>query len=285
MMRILLLGGTGFIGEYLAKKLKLRKDCQVLIAGRSDSLKNISYKSVEVLVVLTQPDNSIMEDVALFINSSQALKKVLYLSTFLLYPTSGSKSNEEVLPDPQSAYEKSKLQEELWLSKTIEKSDCKLCIARLGNVYGDVKNQGIVNRLILSAMGKNKELTIYGDSLSKTRDFIFIEDLVNLLEFLVFHNQQSKREIFNICFGIDINLGEVISQIERIMKKKVIFTKGEPVKGEKRVVCDNSKILKLSGYQFKFDLVKGLEKTCRNYLKFYSALQKDISSSGIMGYK
>lgn len=268
-MNILLLGGTGFIGEYLAKNLSKRKDCQVSVAGRNDSLENNSYKKTEVLVILTQPDENIMKGVVSFINTTTTLKKILYLSTFILYPDSVNKCNEEILPNPVSQYEKDKFQEELRLSEVIKNRDCKLSIVRLSNVYGDVKNAGIVNRLILSALGKNDNLTIYGDSLSKTRDFIFIEDTANLIEFLIFHNQQNQREVYNICSGINANLGEVISQIERILNKKIVFTPGDPVEGEKRIICDNSKIRKLSNYQFKFDLVKGLEKTCRNYLNFY----------------
>lgn len=268
-MNILLLGGTGFIGEYLAKNLNKRKDCQVKIVGRDHSLGDISYKDTEVLVVLTQPDDNTIRDIVTFINSTESLKKIIYLSTFLLYPDSTKQSDEEIMPAPVTPYEKDKLKEELLLSKFIENKKCKLCIARLGNVYGDVKNRGIVNRLIVSALGKNKNLTIYGDGLLKTRDFIFVEDAVNLLEFLIFYNQQNKKEIYNICSGKDVNLKEVINQIEKILKKKVFFKKGEPISGEKRITCDNSKILKLSGYQFKFNLVKGLEKTCRNYLKFH----------------
>ncbi len=268
-MNILLLGGTGFIGEYLTKNLNKRKDCQVSVAGRNDSMENNLYKNTEVLVILTQPDENIMKGVVSFINTTITLKKVLYLSTFLLYPDSVNKCSEEVLPAPVSKYETDKFQEELRLSEAIKNKDCKLSIVRLGNVYGDVKNAGIVNRLILSALGKNDNLTIYGDSLTKTRDFIFIEDAVNLMDFLIFYSQQGQREVYNICSGINANLGEVISQIERILNKKIVFTEGNPVVGEKRIICDNSKIRKLSNYQFKFDLVKGLEKTCRNYLNFY----------------
>lgn len=268
-MNVLLLGGSGFIGEYLAINLKLRKDCQVKIAGRNNSLKNTTYKDTEVLVVLTQPDKSIMEDVVLFIKSAPALKKIIYLSTLLLYPDSVKKSAEDVLPDPISQYEKDKYQEELLLSKSIDSNGCKLSIIRMGNVYGDVKSKGIVNRLILSALGKNDQLTIYGDSLSKIRDFIFVEDAVNLLEFLIFCNQQNKKEIYNICSGVATNLGQAINQIESILKRKVILKEGEPVFGEKRIACDNTKILKLSGYKFKFDFITGLEKTCKNYLKFH----------------
>lgn len=265
MIRILLLGGTGFIGEYLAKSLHKRNDCEILIAGRGSSLRNALYKDTEVIVVLTQPDKTVMEGVINFIKSSKLLRKILYCSTLLLYPP--GENSEEVLPDPLTAYEKAKFEEELTISEATGKSGCKLCIVRLANIYGNVKNRGIINHILLSLRRGDKDLIIQGDPKLKIRDYIFVEDAANLLELLIFYDQQKQKEIFNICSGVGTSVSHLIDKIESVSRKKISFKVGDPVLEKKAVVGNSSKILNLTRYKFKFDLTEGLDKTYKNYLK------------------
>lgn len=265
MMKIVLIGGNGFVGEYLAKSLHKKDGCEILIAGRGSSLRNALYKDTEVIVVLTQPDKTVMEDVTNFSKSSKLLRKILYCSTLLLYPQ--GENSEEVLPDPLTAYERAKFKEELILSEATGKSGCKLCIVRLANIYGDVKNKGIVNHILLSLQKGGKDLIIQGDPKLKIRDYIFVEDAANLLEFLIFYDQQKQKEIFNVCSGVGISVSHLIDKIESVSRKKISFKVGDPVLEKKAVVGNNSKILNLTRYKFKFDLTEGLDKTYKNYLK------------------
>ena len=57
-MNILLFGGTGFIGEYLARKLSSRKDCKITSVG-SSNVKEGNYLGAEIVVILTPPGSAV----------------------------------------------------------------------------------------------------------------------------------------------------------------------------------------------------------------------------------
>src|SRR3989344_6222458 len=136
-MRILLFGGMGFIGEYLAQKLSLRNDCKIKIVGRESKVQDFDS---EVVVILTQPGQA-LKDFLPIISSAHTIKKIVYCSTLLLYPNSQEKQDEGASLDPKTEYEKNKYEEELLLSTMTQKEKILLCIARLANVYGNIKNR------------------------------------------------------------------------------------------------------------------------------------------------
>lgn len=263
-MKVILLGGKGFIGEYLAKALDIACH-QVIVVEREQNLKDSQFENAQILAVLTQPDPKIIRDVVLAARSFKTLKKILYTSTLLLYPESEKKSDEKVLPVPLTSYEKNKYDEELLLVSGLQKTAVKLCIARLGNVYGDVKNKGVINNIYDSVL-KNLDLKILGDPKLKIRDYIFIEDAVSLLTFLISYNQKPQAEVFNICSAKGHSLNTVIEKIEKISGKKVNFKTGKGVSEKAINIGQNRKILKKSGYKMKYGLKSGLKKTYENYL-------------------
>lgn len=265
-MKIVLVGGTGFVGEYLSKNLNSRKKDEVVVAGRETSLRNCC-KDAQVIVVMTQPNRKVMKELADFTASAKSLNKIVYLSTLLLYPSSTKKNNEEKLPDPLTDYEKNKYKEELFLSEITKKYDRYLTIARLGNIYGDVKNKGIIN-LLFRALIQKEDLVIQGDPVKKIRDYIFIEDAVYFLEFLVFQSQKKQKEIFNVCTGKGTSLLKLIEKAGAISGGKINFISEEQIREKKAIRGDNRKILALSGYKIKYSLTKGLKKTYQNYLNY-----------------
>ncbi|MFH1822326.1 MAG: NAD(P)-dependent oxidoreductase [Patescibacteria group bacterium] len=326
-MRILLLGGTGFIGEYLAKNLSKRKDCQLdiiynyslppenkpdnisyykidltLFASRtratnaghanyalssmaqetatcpsapgrfsnshftkqSDNLKELVNKA-EILIILTQPNLGIINNLISVIRPGSCLKKIVYLSTTLLYNDSSEKKDESARLEPTTEYEKNKYIEEQKLAEFVNKFNLNLCIARLSNVYGDIKNKGLVGK-IFTVVLKDESIKINGSG-TQVRDYIFIEDAVNLLEFLIYYKQVNKQEIFNICTSQGHSVSELIKTIKKVIAKKINIINSPAILEKQTVVGDNNKIISLSGYKFKFNLLKGLEKTYINYKK------------------
>lgn len=269
MRKIILVGGNGFIGEYLYKLLIKRRDAKVQILDRSNFSDSIFYKEAEAVVILTPPSREVIQKIVSAIETSKKLKKIIYLSTILLYTDSILKHSEKDAVVPKSSYEKNKYQEELFISKVSKKAGYGLSIARLANVYGDIKNKGVINKLLVAVIKGKGNLTIQGDPNLKIRDYIFVEDAVKLLELLIFANQQKQIEVFNICSGKGITIKQVIDKMEKITKKKINVKIGKPILGEKRVIGKNNKILQLSGYELKYNFTDGLKKTYQNYLKAY----------------
>ena len=57
-MKVLLFGGRGFIGEYLARKLQERGKCRISITDKNAGELDFG---ADVIVILTQPGPPVME--------------------------------------------------------------------------------------------------------------------------------------------------------------------------------------------------------------------------------
>jgi UDP-glucose 4-epimerase len=283
-MKILLIGGSGFIGEYLTKKISAKKNCEIIVVYNSAFLKekftNVSYVKtdltkpdkglketvnlVDAIVIMTQPNEKIIDNLIKTIKPESFLKKIIYLSTILLYDNFIGKQDESFSLNPATDYERGKFQEENKLSKFIRKNDLKLCIVRLSNVYGDIKNKGLINFIFLSLLNE-KPMIINGEG-GSVRDYIFIEDVVNWLDFLIFWNQKKKEEIFNICTGKGYSVKEVVNTVEKIVGKKVEKINGPAALEKKKIIGNNDKIVNISSMNPRYNLKKGLKKTRESYL-------------------
>lgn len=284
-MRILLIGGTGFIGEYLAKKLGSRENGKIIVvgndfvspqknrsnieyiqtdlAGQSDDLEKLA-NSADIAVVMTQPNSKIIENFISSARSDGQLKKIVYLSSVLIYDNSQKKQDETFPQKPMTDYERGKCEEENKLMEFVAGKNIQLCITRLSNVYGNVKNRGLIN-FIFRALLDNGTLTINGKG-DSVRDYIFVEDVAKYLEFLIFANQTRNIEIFNVCSGEGYGVSEVISAVESMAGKKIKKRFGPAVVEKKKIIGDNSKILDLSGIKLHYAFDQGLQKAYKNYL-------------------
>ena len=187
------------------------------------------------------------------------------MSTLLVYPSLLKRQSETATLDPMTKYEQEKVKEEKLLSEFTKNNNIQLTIARLGNVYGDVKNKGIINYIFLSFF-KGNPLTINGDG-KQIRDYIFIEDVISYLKLLVEKKQNVQNEIINLCSGIGVSIIEIVKIIEKIVKKKIQYKLGKPVIEKNCIIGENLKIVKLLNRRLKCDIKKGLNKTYLNYLK------------------
>lgn len=266
MKIVTLLGGQGFIGEYLTIRLLGRNDCSIKILDRQNNLSQDFDAATEILVLMTQPNLEIIAQVKNWLKSPTKLKKILYLSTLQVYPDSLKKLKENIRPKPETRYEELKFKEEKYLSQLTNQSGCKLCIARISNVYGNVKNKGIISKLVKSILLEDGDLIINGNPENKVKDFIFVEDAARLLDFLIFYNQKTQKQIFNVCTGQGHSLQQVIKKLEKISSKKIRFRIGETINEKKVNVGNNSKIVKKSGLKIKYKLTEGLKKTYSNYI-------------------
>lgn len=282
MENITVIGGTGFIGDYLLKNLTRRGDSKICAIYKttppSVKLREVKYfqtdtakiseefyeilKETDYLVILSRPNSKILENI---ISANLIYKKILYASTLLLYPNSLKKQDEEFKLNPANDYEKDKIEDEKLLIDFAQNTGNKLTIARLTNIYGDVKNRGVIH-WIFSAFITQETFEINNGG-KPIRDFMFVEDVAEYLKLLLFLDQKEKIEIYNVCTEIGFNLNQLILEIESITKKGVKTKPGKSTEEKFCVIGSNKKIIQATGYKPKFDLKSGLKKTYQNYLK------------------
>ncbi len=107
----------------------------------------------------------------------------------------------------------------------------------------------IIPSVIEAALGKRKELTVYGDG-STIRDYIHVEDLakahVAALKWLFTHNQSA---MINLGTGTGSSIFDIINTVQTISQKKVPVRFEKKREGEpEQLIADNTKAQKLLGW-------------------------------------
>jgi len=278
---IIVFGGTGFVGKYLVKTLK-RDGIKIFViySGRLDKaekksgvkyykidLKKNSKKNLptnlDTAVIMTQPADLIIKNTIKTLDQAKNLKKIIFTSTLLVYPSSSKKTKESSPPQPKSPYERGKIKEEVLLTDYAKKRNIKLGVIRMANVYGDKKNRGIIGLVFNSILNKTP-FVINGDGNQK-RDYIFIEDAANFIKSVALYKQVKPMEIFNICTGKGQSINESIELIKKLTGINVLVSHAPTVPEKKSIIGNNAKITKLFGKP-AYSFSEGLNKTYLNYL-------------------
>ena len=226
---ILITGGAGFIGFNLylrlnkkyniyildfKKKIKdkpFRKKCNFVYGDISnknifDNLikKRVKFKYIYHLAAETSTFTAEMYPAKCFktnvlgaLNLLEYCEKIkpnnlIFSSSMAIYGKNSKKTSEKNIPQPISYYGLSKLNGEKILLN-LKKSGVNVKIFRIFNAYGifqDYNNpfQGMLS-IYLSQIQRNSKVRVTG-SLSRSRDFIYIDDIIDAFTNLKILNYQ-----------------------------------------------------------------------------------------------
>jgi UDP-glucose 4-epimerase len=178
--------------------------------------------------------------------------------------------HEEIPPHPVSPYGASKLAGEGYCSAYKNTFAIDTVVLRFGNVYGpgSLHKESVVAKFIRSALN-GEVLEIFGDG-SQTRDFIYIDDLVNAVV-LAANKQDVGGEIFQIASNKETTVSEISDilgtlLIERGIKKVRIIRSAIRTGDVMRNYSDTSKALNMLGWKAETDLWLGLSQTVDYFL-------------------
>lgn len=216
------------------------------------------------------PDSYIDTNVKGTLNICQAalennIKRIICTSTSEVYGTAIYVPIDEKHPlQPQSPYSASKIGADAIAMSFYNAFKLPLTIVRPFNTYGPRQSaRAVIPTIITQIASGIKEIKL-GD-VSPTRDFNYVEDTCR--GFLVLAKcDQAIGETVNIGSNFEISVKDTLDMIKDIMQSDVKFITDEqrirPEKSEvHRLWCDNRKIRKLTGFEPKFSIREGLEKT------------------------
>jgi UDP-glucose 4-epimerase len=179
--------------------------------------------------------------------------------------------HEELPPHPVSPYGASKLAGEGYCSAYNKSFGIDTVMLRFGNVYGprSLHKSSVVAKFIRQALD-GETLEVYGDG-TQTRDFIYIDDLIDAL-ILSSHVNDIGGEAFQIASGMETTVGEMTNNLIHVMKqygvKDIQVINGEVRVGDvKRNYSDTTKAKQILNWQPKVSQEEGLLKTVEYFIK------------------
>lgn len=177
--------------------------------------------------------------------------------------------------NPESIYAIHKLTAEYYFLLYYKLYDLKVFILRISNVYGpyqkpEQQSYGVLNKFIYQGI-KGEGLTLYGDG-KQIRDFIYIEDLLDLYEILL-DKINLAGNIYNIGYGRGISLIDFIVYIKEVIPELSYKFIPWPVTEQKietgDYVSDITLIKKHTKWQPKVSFKDGIKRTAEFYNRFY----------------
>ena len=293
-MNAIVTGGCGFIGSNLVERL-LRDGHEVTVFDNlsTGNLKNIEglnvkffnkpyekisllTRNIDVIFHLGIPSSSPMykrdpylvgkainEAITIFEYARKNGCKVVYASTSSLY--NGN-------PTPY--------REDMPIYVTDYYTECRYAIERLAKLYNSLFNVKSIGLRLFSVYGPKEKYKgeyanivsqflwlmqqdespiIFGDG-SQTRDFIYVEDVVEA--FILAAKKEFDYEIFNVGTGVAHSFNEVVGLINRLLGKNIKpIYKPNPIKNYVyHTLADTTKAEKILGFKAKVKLEEGIKR-------------------------
>ncbi len=275
-IKILVTGGTGFIGSYLTEELrKLNFDIKILtqerlkgrqyIPGdiRDESLNLRGYNIVYHLAAFSNPrfceDNKRLAwdvNVSGTLNLLEKLEegqKIIFTSSAHVYSRSSHPHSEDEPLNPPDFYGLTKKAAEELIEYCSAKKGFAYTILRFFNIYGPRQTKGFLIPDIVEKYRAGGEIKIINPEAK--RDFIYVSDAVSALVKAI-----NARGIYNIGSRKGTKIGEIYSLIKKEMGAKEVIEKVIK-RNEDALIADATKAKKELGWKPKVGLEEGIKKT------------------------
>ena len=194
-----------------------------------------------------------------------SVKRVLVTSTSEVYGTAQYVPIDEKHPkQPQSPYSASKIGADAIALSYYHSFNLPLTIVRPFNTYGPRQSARAIIPTIITQIATGEKIIKLGD-ISTLRDFSYVKDVCNGFITISECDETIGKEI-NIASNYEISIGNVLNIIKKLMNRDVKFNVDEqrirPSNSEVyRLWGDNTLINKLTGWQPKYNIEKGLSET------------------------
>lgn len=299
MKKILIIGGTGFIGYHVANKA-LKKKWQVTSISTNRpkkirKLNKVKYLNCDISKIkniektLKKLSFDYIVNLGGYVNHSE--KRKTYLSHYVgfknlieYFENSNIKSfvqagssveygfnkapqNEKMnlnINKVPSVYGKSKIRSTFLGLKKFRDSNFPITIIRFYLVFGPRQDKNRFIPIIIDGCLKNKKFDC--SSGEQLRDFIYVEDAVSAI-FKIFNKKKARGEIFNLGSGKPKKLRNIIEFIKNYLKSgkpqygSIKLRKDEPVK----LYPSIKKAKKVLSWKPKVNFFKGVIRTINYY--------------------
>ena len=288
MTDILLLGGTGFLGKSLLKRLDQKNSVKVMIHDsdfqtsavkfKGNILKKKSFfneiRKDEIIInflgqISTNESDFIDLNIVGGINLlnsclEKKIKKIILISTINVYGENLEQPSKETDSlKPKTTYGVVKMITEQMYEYFSKMHGIDIVILRLADIYGPDKKNGFLTQIINSLNDKTIVPVCYNRG-KQQRDMLYIDDAIDCI-LNVINNSNHGFNSFNVSSGKRYSINELISKIEKISKSKLTVNYSSEIPDEKCIWADNEKAKKFLKFEPKVDIEIGLKSTINHF--------------------
>lgn len=299
-MKILVTGGSGFIGSHVVEHYQDKAEVVVLDnlrSGHCRNLEGLNCRFVEGSILdkalvdelvggvdfifhlaalisvpesMQRPEETVELNVRGLLNVLEAgrkhgVRKLCFASSAAVYGENPAQPKLETMtPDPRSPYAITKLDGEYYCGLYAREGWLETACIRFFNVFGPRQDPrsayAAAVPIFLHRALAGEPITVYGDG-GQTRDFIFVKDIVGALAFAA--ETPHATGVFNAGYGKSITILELVREILRLTgsKSEIRFEPARP--GDIRHSTSDSSKLMSAGWSPRFDVSSGLGVTMR----------------------
>ena len=301
--KILILGSNGLVGSSLVRKFNENNRYEITSATRKNANLFI-YEETKKLIEDSKPDliinaaakvggiqanntqgtEFILENLKININLLESCIpynniQIINLGSSCIYPLNAENPIKEssfmsgILEPTNSPYAMAKITA-IEMGKTLNKDyGHKVINLMPTNLYGPNDNfskenshviPGIIKRMHEIMSNGSESFGLWGSG-EPLREFLFVDDLSDAIEFIVDNNIEDY--LINIGSGKEISIYDLACLIKEIMNfsGEIIFDSSKP-DGNPRKLLDSS-LINSYGWESKVGLEEGLEITYKWFLK------------------
>jgi nucleoside-diphosphate-sugar epimerase len=297
--KVLIIGGTGFIGTHLISRLikdNYKIDCILHNSKKKIINKNIKYFKLDLtnnylikkklrkkydyvinLMGYIDHSNSLnssnyilnahfftLINIVNFFLRNKNIKSFINIGSSDEYGQKPAPQNELMRESPETFYSLGKTYSTHYLQMMYKLFKFPCIIIRLFIAYGPLQSDERLIPYVIKSCLKNKKFYIKNGN--TIRDFCFIDDVVNAIIILM-KSKNCYGNIFNLGHGKGSKISKLVKIIQNYCKGgKVVFIKNFSFKKEEnKKIANISKIKKFTKWRPKVNLNEGLKKTINYY--------------------
>lgn len=192
------------------------------------------------------------------------VRRVVFASSATVYGNQPVQPvSEAAWPRPDAPYAVSKLAAEHYIFALGALNGIESVALRIFNAYGPGQRLPPAHAPVVPLYTKNvlsnASLIVHGDG-NQTRDFVYIEDVVDALV-AASSAPNVDRSVINVGSGQETSINQLIATLERMLgRRPEVIYRPTPGGGVARLVADLGQARRLLAYEPKFTLLQGMEK-------------------------